>query len=65
MDKQTKFYITLLAKKNALESILEDTKKHAEDIRFPSTKNFWLKEEIIFKAKLNLIDEIIEEYLNN
>ena len=65
MNKQTEFHIKLIAKKNALESIIQDTLNHINDVRYPATKNFWLKEEIIFKAKLNLIDEIINEYLNN
>ena len=65
MNKETKFYMTLLGKRNALESIIQDTLNHINDVRYPATKNFWLKEEISYRAKLSLINEIIEEYLNN
>ena len=65
MNKQTLFHIKLIAKKQALESIIQDTLNHINDVRYPSTKNFWLKEEISYRAKLDLINEIIEEYLNN
>ena len=65
MKKETKFYMTLLGKRNALQSIIQDTLNHINDVRYPATKNFWLKEEISYRAKLDLINEIIEEYLNN
>ena len=65
MNKQTLFHVKLIAKKQALESIIEDTLNHINDERYPVTKNFWLKEEISYRAKLDLINEIIEEYLNN
>ena len=65
MNKETKFYMTLLGKRNALESIIQDTLNHINDVRYPATKNFWLKEEISYRDKLDLINEIIEEYLNN
>ena len=65
MNKQTLFHIKLIAKKQALESIIQDTLNLINDVRYTSTKNFWLNQEIIYRAKLDLINEIIEEYLNN
>jgi hypothetical protein len=65
MNKQTLFHIKLIAKKQALESIIQDTLNLINNIRYTSTKNFWLNQEIIYRAKLDVINEIIEEYLNN
>ena len=65
MNKQTLFHIKLIAKKQALESIIQDTLNLINDVRYTSTKNFWLSQEIIYRAKLDVINEIIEEYLNN
>ena len=65
MNKQTLFHIKLIAKKQALESIIQDTLNLINDVRYTSTKNFWLNQEIIYRAKLDVINEIIEEYLNN
>jgi hypothetical protein len=65
MNKQTLFHIKIIAKKQALESIIQDTLNLIDDVRYTSTKNFWLNQEIIYRAKLDLINEIIEEYLNN
>ena len=65
MNKQTTFQITLIAKKNALESIIEDTVNHINDKRYPSSKNFFLEQKVRYEAKLELVNEIIEDYLNN
>jgi len=65
MNKQTTFQITLIAKKNALESIIEDTVNHINDKRYPSSKDFFLEQKVRYEAKLELINEIIEDYLNN
>jgi len=65
MNKQTIFQITLIAKKNALESIIEDTVNHINDKRYPSTKDFFLTQKVRYDAKLELVNEIIEDYLNN
>ena len=65
MNKQTLFHIKLIAKKQALESIIEDTFNHIFDERYPSSKDFWLKEIIRYEAKLETVNQIIEEYLNN
>lgn len=65
MNKQTKFQITLIAKKNALESIIEDTINHINDKRYPSSKDFFLTQKVRYEAKLELVNEIIEDYLNN
>jgi len=65
MNNQTKFQITLIAKKNALESIIEDTVNHINDKRYPSTKDFFLTQKVRYDAKLELVNEIIEDYLNN
>ena len=65
MNKQTKFQITLIAKKNALESIIEDTVNNINDKRYPSSKDFFLEQKVRYEAKLELVNEIIEDYLNN
>ena len=65
MNSQTRFQITLIAKKNALESIIEDTITHINDERYPSSKDFFLDQKVKYEAKLELIKEIIEDYLNN
>jgi hypothetical protein len=65
MNSQTRFQITLIAKKNALESIIEDTVNHINDKRYPSSKDFFLDQKVKYEAKLELIKEIIEDYLNN
>jgi len=65
MNSQTRFQITLIAKKNALESIIEDTVNHINDKRYPSSKDFFLNQKVKYEAKLELVNEIIEDYLNN
>jgi len=65
MNSQTRFQITLIAKKNALESIIEDSINHINDKRYPSSKGFFLKQKVRYEAKLELVNEIIEDYLNN
>ena len=65
MNSQTRFQITLIAKKNALESIIEDTVNHINDKRSPSSKDFFLDQKVKYEAKLELIKEIIEDYLSN
>ena len=65
MNSQTRFQITLIAKKNALESIIEDTITHINDERYPSSKDFFLDQKVKYEAKLELVNEIIEDYLNN
>jgi len=65
MNSQTRFQITLIAKKNALESIIEDTVNHINDKRYPSSKDFFLDQKVKYEAKLELIKEIIEDYLSN
>jgi len=65
MNSQTRFQITLIAKKNALESIIEDTITHINDKRYPSSKDFFLDQKVKYEAKLELIKEIIEDYLSN
>jgi len=65
MNSQTRFQITLIAKKNALESIIEDTITHINDERYPSSKDFFLDQKVKYEAKLELIKEIIEDYLSN
>lgn len=65
MNSQTRFQITLIAKKNALESIIEDTVNHINDKRYPSSKDFFLNQKVRYDAKLELVKEIIEDYLNN
>ena len=65
MNKQTLFHIKLIAKKQALESIIEDTLSHINDEKFPSTKDFFLNSLVRYEAKLETVNQIIEEYLNN
>ena len=65
MNSQTRFQITLIAKKNALESIIEDTITHINDERYPSSKDFFLDQKVKYEAKLELVNEIIEDYLSN
>jgi len=65
MNSQTRFQITLIAKKNALESIIEDSINHINDKRYPSSKDFFLNQKVKYEAKLELVNEIIEDYLNN
>jgi hypothetical protein len=65
MNSQTRFQITLIAKKNALESIIEDTVNHINDKRYPSSKDFFLDQKVKYEAKLELIKEIIADYLSN
>ena len=65
MNSQTRFQITLIAKKNALESIIEDSINHINDKRYPSSKDFFLEQKVRYEAKLELVNEIIEDYLNN
>ena len=65
MNKQTRFQITLIAKKNALESIIKDTVNHINDKSYPATKDFFLEQKVKYEAKLELVNEIIEDYLNN
>ena len=65
MNKQTKFQITLIAKKNALESIIKDTVNHINDENYPTFKDFWIDQKVRYEAKLELVNEIIEDYLNN
>jgi len=65
MNSQTRFQITLIAKKNALESIIEDSINHINDKRYPSSKDFFLEQKVRYEAKLELVKEIIEDYLNN
>lgn len=65
MNKQTKFYITLIAKKNALESMIEDSIIHINNKKYPSTKDFYLEQKTRYEAKLELVNEIIKDYLNN
>ena len=65
MNKQTKFHVKLIAKKNALESIIEDTLNHINDKRYPSTKDFFINSLVRYEAKLETVNQIIEEYLNN
>ena len=65
MNSQTRFQITLIAKKNALESIIEDTITHINDERYPSSIDFFLDQKVKYEAKLELIKEIIEDYLSN
>ena len=65
MNKQTEFQIKLIAKKQALESIIEDTLNHINDDRYPATKDFFVNSLIRYEAKLETVNQIIEEYLNN
>ena len=65
MNNQTKFHITLIAKKNALEYMIKDANKHANDKTYTATQEFFREEEIKYRAKLDLINEIINEYLNS
>ena len=65
MNSQTRFQITLIAKKNALESIIEDTVNHINDKGYPSSKDFFLNQKVKYEAKLELVNEIIKDYLNN
>tara|TARA_R110001592_G_scaffold44370_1_gene142838 strand:- start:581 stop:778 length:198 start_codon:yes stop_codon:yes gene_type:complete len=65
MNKQTKFQIKLIAKKNALESIIEDTLNHINDKRYPSTRDFFITQKVRYEAKLETVNQIIEDYLSN
>lgn len=65
MNKQTKFQIKLIAKKNALESMIEDAVDHINDKRYPSTKDFFVTQKVRYEAQLDLVNEIINDYLNN
>ena len=65
MNKETKFYMTLLGKRNALQSIIQDTLNHIDDKKFPSTKDFFINSLARYEAKLETVNQIIEEYLNN
>ena len=65
MNKQTKFQIKLIAKKNALESMIEDAVDHINDKRYPSTKEFFVTQKIRYEAQLDIVNQIINEYLNN
>jgi len=65
MNKQTRFQIKLIAKKNALESIIEDTVNHINDERYPSTKDLFVTQKVRYEAQLDLVNEIINDYLNN
>ena len=65
MNNQTKFQIKLIAKKNALESMIEDAVNHINDKRYPSTKEFFVTQKIRYEAQLDLIEGIINDYLNN
>jgi len=65
MNKQTLFHVKLIAKKQALESIIEDTINHINDERYPSSKDFFVNSLVRYEAKLETVNEIIEEYLNN
>ena len=65
MNKQTRFQITLIAQKNALKSIIEDTVNHINDKNYPATKDFFIEQKVRYEAKLELINQIIEDYLNN
>jgi len=65
MNKQTKFHITLIAKKNALEVMIADSIIHINDKKYPSTKDFFLEQKVRYEAKLELVNEIIKDYLNN
>ena len=65
MNKQTEFHVKLIAKKQALESIIEDTLNHINDERYPATKAFFVTSLVRYEAKLETVNQIIEEYLNN
>ena len=65
MKKETKFYMTLLGKRNALKSMIEDSVNHINDKRYPSTKEFFVTQKIRYEAQLDLIEGIINDYLNN
>lgn len=65
MNKQTTFYVKLMAKRNAFKELIKDAVRHANDPKHPATKDFFLEEEIKYKAKLDLVEEIIEEYLRD
>tara|TARA_R110002049_G_scaffold228109_1_gene400310 strand:- start:1035 stop:1232 length:198 start_codon:yes stop_codon:yes gene_type:complete len=65
MNKQTKFQIKLIAKKNALESMIEDAVSHINDDRYPSTKEFFVTQKIKYEAQLDIVNQIINDYLNN
>jgi len=65
MKKETKFYMTLLGKRNALKSMIEDAVNHINDKRYPSTKEFFVTQKIRYEAQLETVNQIIEDYLNN
>ena len=65
MNKQTLFHVKLIAKKQALESIIEDTINHINDERHPATKAFFVNSLVRYEAKLETVNQIIEEYLNS
>ena len=65
MKKETKFYMTLLGKRNALKSMIEDSISHINDKRYPSTKEFFVTQKIKYEAQLDIVNQIINDYLNN
>ena len=65
MKKETKFYMTLLGKRNALKSMIEDSISHINDKRYPSSRDFFVDQKAKYEAQLDLIEEIINDYLNN
>ena len=65
MNKQTIYQMNLTAKKKAFEFMIEESINHINDERYPSSKDFFLNQKVRYESKLELINEIIEEYLNN
>jgi len=61
MNKQSVFYLKLIAKKNAYKVMIEDCQKDAD--KNDHKKEFWLSEVDRFKAKLVTTEEIINDYL--
>ena len=63
MNKQTIFLIKLNAKQQAFQMMIESCK---EDVKkYPHKADFFKSEIERFKAKLDVTNEIIKDYLND
>jgi hypothetical protein len=63
MNVQTKFYYQLIAKKKAYQEMIEDGKRHAKT--HSATADFFINEVVRYEAKLEAVEDIINDYLNN
>jgi len=61
MNKQSVFYLKLIAKKGAYEIMIQDCQNDAD--KNDHKREFWLSEVDRFKAKLATVEEIINDYL--